>query len=663
MSFLATSVAAGLSFLPPGSAVGTLIKNYGNSKKIGEDVSSFMTSFLTDVVGITLEGDPAYVDALVKLNAEGAELLTTPMHRFHIDTKKRSKLVTYPTRVDEATLHRTNNDTFKTLRMTLQSLQATRNQVVQRVQELFDCSQRTLRQEPVGIYLSGMGGIGKSYFAKELAHELHKECGYPEDIYCIDKCDQNFYEPYKGEATGIANEFMGRRAENEPLLRDINKICSEDYFNFEGAALHTKNQPCHLKTVIVTSNVKNPDLTKVQEPTVTAAMWSRFRRFEVMDHRFSTAEEARTNPRNLERGSEFLIFKEYVTDLSRNLTEIKEWTAHEVKDYVIKECRKRERTYLSKILRSDPYKLDEQGKKELQERINILEGLAPCARDGRVFVVRLEGPPGTGKTHFMEKCLIPTISNTFPALTLHRWSAASPLPGDGMPYLVVVVDSLDDSEKEYFDMVRTVSNRSIIIIGTNTTTCPTSTWASTTIGRLPLVGNAFRWAPAVEAAPIPGVPTGFWRRVGIADRIRIGTIEFEPYAGDCAHFRFYNGYIIKRDGKQLALEAVEEEILDKYIAFLQDAGDFIWSERRLKIDDPTVKIIARSYKDMVEVLSGSSGMTALVKCFARSGTNNPDPRMQIFLDPAFMAQVSSRVGTEEWRVPDRPLSGKTRLHR
>ncbi|UHR49858.1 MAG: RNA helicase [Hangzhou sesamia inferens Solinvi-like virus 1] len=661
MSFIATSIAAGLSFLPQGSAVGTLIKNYGNSKKIGEDVSSMMTSFLTDVVGISLEGDPAYVDALVKLNKEGVELLTTPMHQFHIDMKKRSKLVTYPTRVDEATLHRTNNDTFKTLRMTLQSLQATRNQVVQRVQELFDCSQRTLRQEPVGIYLSGMGGIGKSYFAKELAQELHQECGYPEDIYCIDKCDQNFYEPYKGEATGIANEFMGRRAENEPLLRDINKICSEDYFNFEGAALHTKNQPCHLKAVLVTSNVKNPDLTRVQEPSVTAAMWSRFRRFEVMDPRFSTAEEARTNPRNLERGSEFLIFKEYVTDTNRNITEIKEWTAQEVKNYVIKECRKRERTYLNKIVNSDPYKLDEQGKKEIRERIAILDGLVPCARDGRVFVVRLEGPPGTGKTHFMEKCLIPTISNTFPALTLHRWSSASPLPNDGKPYLVVVDDTLDDSEKEYFDMVRNISNRSIIIIGTNTTTCPTTTWASATVGRLPLLGGVFRWAPAVEVSPIPGVPTGFWRRVGIADRVRIGTTEFEPYAGDCAHFRFYNGYIIKRDGKQLALEAVEEEILDKYIAFLQDAGDFIWSERRLNIEDPTVKIIARSYKDMVEVLSGSTGMTALVKCFARSGTSKPDPRMQIFLDPAFMQQVSNRVGTEEWRVPDRPLSGRTRL--
>lgn len=139
------------------------------------------------------------------------------------------------------------------------------------------------RQETVIVQIVGEHGAGKTHLTTQyIIPKLCKHFGWDSKVYAINFCNQEYWQPYRGQPVALFDEFLAT-AEKDPILKSINLIGSTAAFNMAGAELHDKVQPCRFKVLFLISNRHHVNLKNEMTPEAMAATYSRFMRFEVIN--------------------------------------------------------------------------------------------------------------------------------------------------------------------------------------------------------------------------------------------------------------------------------------------------------------------------------------------------------------------------------------------
>lgn len=681
------SIAIGAcALLPSDSWAAAILKNYGTASKAGEDATKTVKSLLEDVCGISLAGDEKLVENMRNLNKQGTDLLVHPNYFFFEKRKKYIELLDFPTKVDDLCRVKLNPDTHKILTMTLKNLQTTRTLIVQKIQEINSVLSRGDRQTTLGLALSGQGGIGKSEVGKYICRQIAKKLDMDDDsIYPLDKDREGFFEVYKSEKFGLSNEFCATFAKNDGFLAHANKIVSGDPFNFESAFV--KHQPCRLALAVITMN-DIPDLRPALAEGAIAAFWSRFERFQVVDPLVLTPEQGRKEGANKHRRKDYSHLSFYTVssgDLNAHVQRDVPTTGtpENVKSVIeALACRvaSKEYEYLCSYKNTCPEEEVEQVEKRitwLKSKFPHLNLVSSNGSSGRVFTVRIEGQPDAGKTFYVERFLTPELTSL---LRRHEFKMIKDVDvfenldiqslDKEQPYILVLDDVLREANlTKYHGLVNHIHSSSIIILCSNTYEEPTLSWTSATVGRFPIIGDAFYTAPSITVKELDGVPSGVFRRLGYAHPVIVqkknGTTEtLITREGDCVHVRAQRGntyYLIPHGNgnNPMSNNTVTDVIIRKFREFLVYSSEFTWVQAPLNIVDPDVLIKSDSYANLVHMLSDPYN---LAKAFGKSNSQNPDPRLIIRLTPSLMRFVEGKTFMKDWIVPKEPLDEVSRKH-
>lgn len=677
-------VIGGCSLLPSTSWVAAIIKNYSTASKAGDDASKTIKSLMEDVCGISLSGDEKLIQQLKELNSTGTELLIHPNYYYFEKRDKYIELMDFPEKVDNMCRVKVDSDTHKILTMTLKTLQTTRTLVVQKIQEINSILSRGDRQTTIGLALSGQGGIGKSEVGRYICREIARKLDLSDsDIYPLDKDREGFFEVYKSEKFGLANEFCASFAKNDGFLQHANKIVSSDPFNFESAFV--KHQPCRLALAIITMN-DIPDLRPALTEGAIASFWSRFDRFHVSDPLVPSPEHGRREGENKHRRPDFshLVFSNISSSdlnshvqrdvLTNSITE----NVNSVIESLTCKIASKELQYLLNLkLTSKPEEIE-----SIESRIKWLKGKFPHlnlqfsnASSGRIFTVRIEGEPDVGKTFYAERFLSPELITLLPKhkyLNIRDMEQFRELDiqtiDNETPYIILLDDVLCDATlMKYHSLVNHVHSSTIIILCSNTYADPKLSWKSSTLGRMPIIGDSMYTAPSITLKEKPGVPTGVFRRMGYAHPVIVEKLDNTTETlitrdGDCVHIRAQKGYTYYlipggNPNSPMSNNTITDVVINKFREFLMYSSEFTWVQSALNIADPDVLIKSDSYVNLVDMLSDPY---KLAIAFGKSSSKNPDPKLIIKLAPDLMRFVEGKTFMKDWIVPKEPLDETSR---
>lgn len=111
--------------------------------------------------------------------------------------------------------------------------------------------QKVFRMEPIGIWIQGAPGQGKSFFATALAAQIAKTLNIRATIYTQNGTD-DYMSGYKGQTFHMIDDFL--QASDEEDAKQICQMISSVPFGLNMAQLDQKGMPYTSDFVIVTTN-------------------------------------------------------------------------------------------------------------------------------------------------------------------------------------------------------------------------------------------------------------------------------------------------------------------------------------------------------------------------------------------------------------------------
>nr|WPV63550.1 MAG: RNA-dependent RNA polymerase [Wufeng shrew picorna-like virus 23] len=374
-------------------------------KKTSNNIQNVADFVLRDLVGIELDRDYPQCLVLEKLAEEGSRLQQLSVAQFVQLPDELYKLKTYVNKIVAATSQRISTESSRRYGTVRQLLVVIYKQLSDKLDAVNAILSTKPRQVTVGLMLSGPPGHGKSEFGKYICKRVARALGYPDQLYCLNKKADGFYEPYGGSAIGVFNEFMAMRSE-DAILRDLNLILSSDPMNFEAACIEGKSQPCQLKLVFLTSNSHNPEIIRVLSEGAVKATWDRIYHIAVED----PLCKGRHHP-NIHRKPDFshLQFNLVKHNSPDNIT-MSDIDLRTIEERLIGRCAVAERDFIREVLLAEP---DRDVATSLLDRSRALGDLVlrcqpyDMARSNALgrefFVTRLQGVPGSGKSTLAEQ--------------------------------------------------------------------------------------------------------------------------------------------------------------------------------------------------------------------------------------------------------------------
>lgn len=131
------------------------------------------------------------------------------------------------------------------------------------------------RHEPVGVWIYGAAGTGKSVFGKEvlppLLHRMQKWKGkWTESVYHMPRdAEQRYYDGYTGQPLTYVDDF-GQNTDDEDFSMIINLISSADC-RLPQAAMENKLSTFRSRVVIASSNLSNiGGITTIKDKSAVA---------------------------------------------------------------------------------------------------------------------------------------------------------------------------------------------------------------------------------------------------------------------------------------------------------------------------------------------------------------------------------------------------------
>jgi len=471
-----------------------------------------------DLIGIDISGDSYAFRELQNIAKRSAELVCLP----HIDYIKDPKLYLELAKFVEDALPAIErcNRAYRGSTLT----KGAQSVITSNLQSLLEKKQAidviigaTKRQETLGILLSGKPGVGKSTLVAHLAKKIGSILSLDPSLYNINipRAD-GFYNPYAGQAFGTCDEFMSMRS-NDPNLKSLTQFLSGDHFNFEGAHLQYKYQPCNLKAAFFTTNVENPAkfMKSVLAEETVEAVWDRIIRIEVEDPKC----QGRNSP-NSHRSADFKHLQFYYVETGKSGLTAPEAlkrtriTIEEVIGTITSLMAIRELNFLRQEMQSHPTLQQAIDQTRITERINFLKRLTPHAQAnaGETFnVIRFQGPPGSGKTHVVKE-ITSKLQNYYCTLPI-TWvqdeeAFAKPPVKKGIYILDDVYEPTHECHVKYLRWINQGHVDNTYIIITNHEMHKTSSYLSSFM-------NYFITTPQYYKFDTKGASNGIMRRLGL----------------------------------------------------------------------------------------------------------------------------------------------------
>lgn len=436
----------------------TIFEDIRKSSGSAKSIANFI---LGDILGYDLDGDYPQCKELELLVERGSKLQAKQPADFISDPSELYNLQRFVQEVVKVTSLKMSQGASRRYHTAKQLLVELYRHLLQKLDSVNAILATRPRQVTIGLLLSGPPGHGKSEFGKYICRKVCEALHYPTRVYCLNKKQDGFYEPYGGDAIGVYNEFMALRAE-DPILRDLNLICSSDPMNFEGASLDGKSQPCRLKIVFLTSNSHEPAIVRALSEGAVEATWDRLYHVAVED----PLCRGRHYP-NPHRRPDFshLQLKRVIHNSIDNVT-FQDMSYATLFERLIGRVAIAERDYIQSILDSSE-ELDVSMRSSLSSRklhlANLItsnqaydDTVIPNAGGREFFITRLQGLGGTGKT-----TLASGLSAKLGALLGYpiQWSSSQPefVPDLSQPFIYV----LDDWLREGFDTRSFVNNMNL----------------------------------------------------------------------------------------------------------------------------------------------------------------------------------------------------------
>lgn len=634
----------------------------GRMRECVKTVTSVADYILEEICGVSADVDKPVIDQLEALITEGSRLQGYPAAHFISHPDDHDALRKFTERIVKVTsqpISREASSRYHTTRQLLVQMYKVLYDKLTTVNVILDTKQR---QAAVGLVLSGEPGVGKSELCKYLSKEIGSIMGYRSAIYTLNKKSDGFYEPYGGQSFAIYNEWMATMSE-DPLLKDMNLIFSTDPMNLEGAALDCKNQPCKIKLGFLTANVDNPDFSRVLNAGACKAVWDRLYHVKVKD----PLCKGRGQP-NPHRKPDFshLSFDLLHHKDAMNCVNMGPITMKTLINRLVGRCATAELDYIRNVLADDD--CPEDVRSSLRTRAEALRSLlalnnpydvipATSNSDGwgrEFFVYRFQGLTGSGKSTLCQQ-LAGEFSSIFNYKFQRSCSVQEFIPNKYHPMIYILDDWVErpGDQQEVLERMNQTHEKSVFVICSNTTyKRMKQPW---TLGELAEV--MYAWSTGTHRVQPTDCrqwkgPEGLLRRIGLQGTVI--TPSGDPVSIDESFSRCYtfgpNFTIRDHYGALETRESIMNSMFNAYRRYLAKPGNLIIQHTQPAIiTEPSVKIVAETYADVITVLKSK---TQMMKAYL-----GKHPKVQFFISDALM-KGGAQVSLDMWNVPEDTLDSE-----
>lgn len=449
---------------------GRLLTSTKAMSSTANDITKFL---LEDIAGLDVTGDQKVFAELHTWAKTSSDLAVRSVMDFIQNAELNTQIHTAVSTTIPLITHKySNKDLSHAARAAYQLILTNLSKLQEKVEAIKIIADACKRVETFGVLFGGKKGVGKSKLCAYVADYIAGIMGFPKTIYNLNKAkDTGFYGPYGGAAFAEIQEFMALK-DQDPNLAHINQIISGDHFNLESAHLSGKQQPFNGRIVFLTANNLCPDLLRVLEKEAAKATWDRILRFEVIDEQVQgrTGQNAHRRPDFSHLEFNFITSTDEVNGANLQKRKV---TIDEVLGIILYQTASREYQFLTSGLTSTVIDAT-----EAETRIKFLKDIIDKnnkANSGQDFnILRLEGPPYSGKTRIAEQVssyihgILPTWPVVKVACTDGTMTPATPAK-KGVYIIDDIIETNYTSYKTFLSWINSGHPDNFYIICTNHT--------------------------------------------------------------------------------------------------------------------------------------------------------------------------------------------------
>jgi len=367
--------------------------------RISSDLGGATSDILRNVIDMFKPTDTPedLSDRINVLTRRADELLAQPLPFF-----AKTGTTELQALVDEVQgllrLHHLKSPEFKFIFDTLSRKMMSLNLKIREVGEL-GSNVGIPRQIPVQITFVGERGHGKTFALNKLYEEICRLKGRMLGVHTIQDTPDNFAPPFSNEEFLIIDEYLATH-ESTAISMMNNLISSTPMFQ---NSAFVKFMVPKFKFVACASNIAGPEKIESKQANwhleMQRAFWSRHNFFKVVQPDFDDTRGRHEQVRRMETQ----FFPGRLVDRGALQTQTVEWSQHpltlaQVAEWAVDQ----EAMFAAKY---------ENTMRERQELIEEVTAPAQAQAAGSPKVLLIHGPPGTGKTQFMENYLSQWVSS------------------------------------------------------------------------------------------------------------------------------------------------------------------------------------------------------------------------------------------------------------
>lgn len=351
----------------------------------------------------------------------------------------------------------------------------------------------TSRQVPTVILVYGKSAHGKTRALIELSTRINKDL-HPDYNGTYIYNPSKYYPVYIGQKTMRVEEaFNNRDLREDKFAMDFNAIASNGFFNFEGAAVEEKFQPCRVEHLLMDTNCEPMDLVK-KIPLEGEAVTGVINRMHIFRSKWNLPAEMLNNSRGSQGHREDFSHISFVpVRLKRFSNNVQVNQEKSFEDYtILKDGVPRSELSLSELQDFEKHLWIQNQKnavtinEQIKAKFDAIDTLLPKAEKQNAnhhLVCHIRGEQGLGKSTIVNS-LLDKIKSLMPQMPIYKhagdWDALKTtirISGKRRGPMVFVFDdsflvgqSFVSQESQYMDFYNTAPNGSLIIFVTNITT-------------------------------------------------------------------------------------------------------------------------------------------------------------------------------------------------